>query len=67
MQITMELVIKSERLPAREDGDAQGDVLVLHEYNGFDVMHYSNVQKYGGHLLAWAKLPDVKEVLRCLR
>jgi hypothetical protein len=67
MQITIELIRTSERLPTQADGDAQGTVLTLHEYNGFDVEHYSNVDKYGRHIPAWAKLPDVKEVLGCLR
>lgn len=67
MQITIELIRTAERLPTREDGDAQGCVLTLHDHNGFDVEHYSNVERYGRHVLAWAKLPDVGEVKRCLR
>ena len=53
----IDLIDKAERLPTKADGDAQGNVLVLHKMQGFFTTHYSNVERYGGYITHCGKLP----------
>lgn len=58
MTILIEMVDKSDRLPCKADGDAQGNVLVFHKMQGYFTTHYSNVLNYGSYITHWGKLPN---------
>lgn len=53
MKIVVDLVDKTERLPTAKDADAQGCVAVLHRQNGFQIMHWSNVVRFGSYITHW--------------
>ena len=50
-------VDKRERMPAPEDCDEQGCILVWHIYQGANVMNLHNLEKYGGFISHWMRTP----------
>lgn len=59
-QMKNDWIRRSERLPNKEDGDAQGAVIAWHVWNGVMVTNYANVQS-STYFLAWMRCPKAPE------
>ena len=61
MEITIELIDKAERMPTREDADAQGCVVTLHRMDGLRIENWNNVHRYGRYITHWGRIPEMKK------
>lgn len=48
---------KRERMPTEADCDEHGCILAWHEMKGAEVVHLSNLLRYGGFYTHWMPLP----------